>query len=189
MSEETTNSTLKVRGKRGQRGLVLVNTGDGKGKSTAAFGVILRMLGRKKRVALVQFLKNEGGQWGEVRALARLGLDAIKTGDGWTWTSTDMDETQAKALHGWAIAQEKITSGAYDLVVLDEFTYLMAFGWLDADEVVAWLTAHKPPALHLIITGRDAPQVVIDYADTVTHMTKVKHAFDAGITARAGIEF
>ena len=172
-----------------KRGLVLVNTGDGKGKSTAAFGVILRMLGRNKKVALVQFLKHEGGQWGEIRALARLGLDAVKTGDGWTWTSKDMDETQARALHGWELAKEKIASGAYDMVVLDEFTYLMDFGWLDTSEVIAWLNANKPPAMHLIVTGRGAPQALIDYADTVTRMEKVKHAYDAGISARAGIEF
>lgn len=172
-----------------KRGLVLVNTGDGKGKSTAAFGVILRMLGRKKRVALIQFLKSEGGQWGEIRALAQLGLDAIKTGDGWTWTSKDLDESQAKALHGWELAQAKITSGSYDLVVLDEFTYLLSFGWLDTAGVIDWLKQNKPEALNLIITGRDAPQALIDYADTVTHMTKVKHAFDDGIPARAGIEF
>jgi cob(I)alamin adenosyltransferase len=170
-----------------QQGLVLVNTGEGKGKSTAAFGVILRMLGRKKRVALVQFLKHEGGQWGEVRALSELGLDAVKTGDGWTWTSKDLDETQARALHGWQIAQEKITSGKYDLVVLDEFTYLLDFGWLETESVLAWLRANKPPALHLVITGRGAQQALIDYADTVTNMTKIKHAYDRGIPARAGI--
>jgi cob(I)alamin adenosyltransferase len=175
--------------RQSKRGLVLVNTGEGKGKSTAAFGVILRMLGRKKRVALVQFLKHEGGQWGEIRALAQLGLDAVKTGDGWTWTSKDIDETQARALHGWEIAKAKIVSGEYDLVVLDEFTYLMSFGWLDAEQVIDWLKAHKPPAMHLIITGRNAPQALIDYADTVTEMQKVKHAYDAGISARAGIEF
>ncbi len=174
---------------RAQRGLVLVNTGDGKGKSTAAFGVILRMLGRKKKVALVQFLKQESGQWGEIRALVQLGVDVEKTGDGWTWTSKDLDETQARALHGWEIAKAKITSGNYDLVVLDEFTYLLDFGWLDTTQVIDWLKAHKPQRLNLIITGRNAPQALIDYADTVTNMTKVKHAYDAGIPARAGIEF
>ncbi len=179
----------EIRRNRTKRGLVLVNTGEGKGKSTAAFGVILRMLGRKKRVALVQFLKHEGGQWGEIRALAQLGLDAIKTGDGWTWKSKDMDETQAKALHGWEIAKEKITSDDYDLVVLDEFTYLLDFGWLDPAETLDWLRVNKPEHLNLVITGRNAPQALIDYADTVTHMTKVKHAYDAGIPARAGIEF
>jgi cob(I)alamin adenosyltransferase len=137
----------------------------------------------------VQFLKSESGQWGEIRALAQLGLDAVKTGDGWTWTSKDLDESQAKALHGWEVAQAKIASGSYDLVVLDEFTYLLSFGWLNTAEVIDWLKQHKPAALNLIITGRDAPQALIDYADTVTHMTKIKHAFDAGIPARAGIEF
>ena len=187
--EQDEERRREIRRNRTKRGLVLVNTGEGKGKSTAAFGVILRMLGRKKRVALVQFLKHEGGQWGEIRALAQLGLDAVKTGDGWTWKSKDMDETQSKALHGWEIAKEKITSGEYDLVVLDEFTYLMAFGWLDAAEVVAWLQENKPEKLNLVITGRNAPQEIIDYADTVTEMTKIKHAYDAGIPARAGIEF
>ncbi|XWX02458.1 cob(I)yrinic acid a,c-diamide adenosyltransferase [Aggregatilineales bacterium SYSU G02658] len=177
------------RPKRTKRGLVLVNTGDGKGKTTAALGVILRMLGRKKKVALIQFLKHEGGQWGEIRALAQLGLEAEKTGDGWTWTSKDIDETQARALHGWEIAKQRITSGQYDLVVLDEFTYLLDFGWLDTTEVIGWLKENKPEKLNLIITGRNAPQALIDYADTVTHMTKVKHAYDAGIPARAGIEF
>lgn len=175
--------------KTAKEGLVLINTGDGKGKSTAAFGVILRMLGRKKQVALIQFLKNEGGQWGEIRALQELGLDAIKTGDGFTWTSKDMDETQARAIHGWKIAQEKIASDEFDLVVLDEFTYLMEFGWLDVKDVLVWLKANKPPRLNLIITGRNAAPTLMDYADTVTEMVKVKHAFDAGITARAGIEF
>ncbi|MEO1442830.1 MAG: cob(I)yrinic acid a,c-diamide adenosyltransferase [Chloroflexota bacterium] len=188
-SDEEAARRREIRRNRTKRGLVLVNTGEGKGKSTAAFGVILRMLGRKKRVALVQFLKHESGQWGEIRALASLGLDAEKTGDGWTWTSKDMDETQAKALHGWEIAKAKITSGDYDLVVLDEFTYLLDFGWLDTMEVLNWLEEHKPENLNLIITGRGAPQALIDYADTVTNMTKLKHAYDAGIPARAGIEF
>jgi cob(I)alamin adenosyltransferase len=198
MSDEPTtpspNSNLEAEARRKRasktkRGLVLVNTGEGKGKTTAALGVILRMLGRKKKVALIQFLKNEGGQWGEIRALRQLGLDAIKTGDGFTWTSRNIDETQAKALHGWEIAREKIASGDYDLVVLDEFTYLLAYGWLDPVEVVQWLKEYKPETLNLIVTGRNAPQALIDYADTVTHMTNVKHAFDAGIPARAGIEF
>ena len=175
--------------RQSQRGLVLVNTGDGRGKSTSAFGVILRMLGRKKKVALIQFLKHEGGQWGEVRALQRLGLEPIKTGDGFTWTSKDLDETQARALHGWQKAQDIIVSDDYDLVVLDEFTYLMDFGWLDADAVINWLIARKPQRQHLLITGRNAPSALIDYADTVSEMVKIKHAFDAGIKARAGIEF
>ena len=172
-----------------ERGLVLVHTGEGRGKSTSAFGVILRMLGRKKQVALIQFLKHEAGQWGEVRALRQLGLEPIKTGDGFTWTSKDLDETQARALHGWEIAQSLIASDEYELVVLDEFTYLLDLGWLITAEAIAWFKAHKPERLNLLITGRNAPNALIDYADTVTEMVKVKHAFDAGIKARAGIEF
>ncbi len=176
-------------GRQSPSGLVLVNTGDGRGKSTSAFGVILRMLGRKKKVALIQFLKHETGQWGEAPALKRLGLEPIKTGDGFTWTSKDLDETRARALHGWEKAQAIIVSDEYDLVVLDEFTYLMDFGWLDADAVIDWLKLRKPPRQHLLITGRNAPAALIDYADTVSEMVKIKHAFDAGIKARAGIEF
>ena len=176
-------------GRQSRRGLVLVNTGEGRGKSTSAFGVILRMLGRNKKVALVQFLKHETGQWGEVRVLKRLGLEPIKTGDGFTWTSKDLDETRARALHGWEKAQAIIVSDEYDLVVLDEFTYLMDFGWLDADAAIDWLRANKPQRQHLLITGRNAPSALIDYADTVSEMVKIKHAFDAGIKARAGIEF
>ncbi len=175
--------------RQARRGLTLINTGDGRGKSTSAFGVILRMLGRKKRVALIQFLKHEGGQWGEVRALKALGLEPIKTGDGFTWTSRDLDETQARALHGWAIAQAVIASDDYDLVVLDEFTYLLDFGWLETTAVIQWLRANKPVRQHLLITGRNAPDALIDYADTVTEMMKIKHAYDSGIKARAGIEF
>lgn len=175
--------------RQARRGLVLVNTGDGRGKSTSAFGVILRMLGRKKKVALIQFLKHEGGQWGEVRALKVLGLEPIKTGDGFTWTSKDLDETQARALHGWEIAQSVIKSDEYDLVVLDEFSFLLDFGWLDACAVIDWLRANKPRRQHLLITGRKAPVELIDYADTVTEMVKIKHAFDNGMKARAGIEF
>ena len=172
-----------------RRGLVLVHTGEGRGKSTSAYGVILRMLGRGKRVALVQFLKHESGQWGEIRAFRQLGLAPIKTGDGFTWTSKDLDETQARALHGWGKAQGLILSGEYDLVVLDEFTYLLDFGWLNTDQVINWLRENKPTQLNLLITGRNAPPQLLDYADTVTEMRKVKHAFDSGILARAGIEF
>jgi cob(I)alamin adenosyltransferase len=189
-TDEQHEKRRRARRNRNNNGLVLVNTGHGKGKTTAALGVVLRMLGRGKRVCVVQFLKHEAGNWGEVRAAKQFeGLDWIKTGDGFTWTSKDIDETEARALHGWEIAKEKISGGAYDLVLLDEFTYLMKFGWLDTAEVVAWLEENKPAPMHLIITGRDAPQPIIDYADTVTEMTKVKHAFDEGISAKAGIEF
>jgi cob(I)alamin adenosyltransferase len=173
-----------------KKGLVIVNTGKGKGKSTAAFGVVLRAWGRGLRICVIQFIKAETGKWGEVKAAQKLGIEWLSTGDGFTWLSKDMDETTARALHGWVLAQEKISSGQYDLIVLDEFTYPLHFGWLDVDEVIAWLQANKPPLLHLILTGRDAPQALVDYADLVTEMKEIKHPYEAqGIPAQVGIEF
>lgn len=174
---------------KNRKGLVLINTGDGKGKTTAAIGVLLRAWGRGMRVCMIQFLKHESGGWGEVRAAQKLDIEWIKTGDGFTWTSKDLDETTAKALHGWSIAQQKILSGQYDLIVLDEFTYLMSLGWLETGGVIDWLKQHKPPGLHLIITGRDAPAALREYADLVTEMVKHKHPYDVGIQAQPGIEF
>jgi cob(I)alamin adenosyltransferase len=119
-----------------------------------------------------------------------MGIALTPMGDGFTWTSRDMDETQAKALHGWETAKQQIVSGSYDIFLLDEFTYVLHFGWLDAAEVVAWLRANKPEMLHLIITGRDAPPALIDYADLVTEMREIKHPYrDQGIKAQKGIEF
>jgi cob(I)alamin adenosyltransferase len=172
-----------------RKGLVIVNTGRGKGKSTAALGVLLRAWGRGMRCCMVQLMKAETGNWGEVRAAQKLGIDWFTTGDGFTWTSRDMDETKARALHGWSLAQDKIVNGQYDLVILDEFTYPLTFGWLDTATVVDWLRAHKPPALHLIITGRDAPEALIAFADLVTDMQKVKHPYDQGMRAQPGIEY
>jgi cob(I)alamin adenosyltransferase len=172
-----------------KHGLVIVNTGHGKGKSTAAFGMLMRAWGRDMRIGGVQFFKHENASFGETKAMKRMGIELTPMGDGFTWTSRDMDETQAKALHGWQVAQQKIASGNYDLFLMDEFTYLLHFGWLDTHEAVEWLRANKPAALHLIITGRDAPAELIDYADLVTEMTLVKHPFDQGIKAQPGIEF
>lgn len=172
-----------------KEGLVIVNTGNGKGKSTSAFGMVLRSWGRGFRVGVVQFIKAETGQWGEVKAAKKLGIDWFATGDGFTWTSKDMDETITRALHGWEVAKEKITSGNYDLIVLDEFTYAMHFGWLDTAQVIDWLKVNKPADMHLVITGRDAPAELIEYADLVTEMTEIKHPFQKGIQAQPGIEF
>ncbi|MCZ7551738.1 MAG: cob(I)yrinic acid a,c-diamide adenosyltransferase [Anaerolineae bacterium UTCFX2] len=172
-----------------RRGLVIVNTGNGKGKTTAALGLLLRAWGRGLRVCVIQFIKAETGAWGEFKAAERLGIEWHKMGDGFTWLSKDMDKTIQTARNGWELAQQKITSGDYDLVVLDEFTYPLLYGWLDPAEVVSWMKAHKPPELHLVVTGRDAPELLIDYADLVTDMTVIKHPFDQGIKAQPGIEF
>ena len=184
--EATPDTTSKAR----KQGLVIVNTGNGKGKTTAALGVLLRAWGRELRVGGVQFFKHENANYGELRALTRMGVALTPMGDGFTWTSRDMDETQAKALNGWEVAKGLISSGAYDVFLLDEFTYLLSFGWLDTGEVLGWLRANKPPMLHLIITGRDAPELLIDYADLVTEMREIKHPFrDRGLKAQPGIEF
>jgi cob(I)alamin adenosyltransferase len=172
-----------------KQGLVIVYTGNGKGKTTAALGLILRAWGRGFRACVIQFIKAETGSWGEVKAARKLGLEWHKMGDGFTWTSQDMDESIAKARHGWELAKEKIASGEYELILLDEFTYLLHYNWLDAAEVVDWLKVNKPAGLHLVITGRYAPDELLAYADLVTEMTEIKHPFEKGIKAQAGIEF
>ena len=176
-------------GKNIKKGLVIVNTGNGKGKSTSAFGVLLRAWGRGFRICVIQFIKAETGQWGEIKAAKKLGIDWFTTGDGFTWTSKDMDETIARARHGWEIAREKIVSKEYDLIILDEFTYTLHFEWLNTPQVIDWLKANKPEDMHLIITGREAPAALIEYADLVTEMQEIKHPYQNGIQAQAGIEF
>ena len=187
MTETEQKST--PRRSRRKKGLVIVNTGNGKGKSTAAIGMMTRAWGRNMKVGVVQFLKHEKSRFGEVKAAERMGVDWIATGDGFTWTSKDMDETEARARHGWELAKERITGGQYDLLILDEFTYPLHFEWLDTQEVIAWLRANKPPMLHLVITGRYAPDALIEYADLVTEMTLIKHPYEDGIKAQPGVEF
>ncbi len=173
-----------------KKGLVIVNTGNGKGKTTAALGVLFRAWGRNMRIVMLQFLKNENANYGEIKAAKKLGINIRPVGDGFTWTSKDMDKTIALAVHGWEEAKTLIASNEYDIVILDEFTYPLAFGWIKTEDVIEWLKVHKPPMLHLIITGRDAPKALIEYADLVSEMREIKHPFnDQGIQAQAGIEF
>lgn len=179
-----------VRKEKKRKGLVIVHTGKGKGKTTAALGILMRAWGRDMRLGGIQFFKHENANFGELRSAQKMGIDLVPMGDGFTWTSRDMDETQAKALHGWEVAKQKIAGGSYDIFLLDEFTYVLHFGWLDTNEVTAWLREHKPPMMHVIITGRDAPQELIDFADLVTEMRELKHPFhEQGIKAQPGIEF
>ena len=179
-----------MREKPRKKGLIIVNTGNGKGKTTAALGVLFRAWGRGMRVCMLQFIKHEKSAYGENKAAAKLDIEIIPTGDGFTWKSKDMDETTARALHGWEMAQAKIASGDYDIVILDEFTYPLSYGWLDMDEVLGWLRENKPAMTHVIITGRYAPDKLIEFADLVTEMRLIKHPFeDQGIRAQAGIEY
>jgi cob(I)alamin adenosyltransferase len=170
-------------------GLVIVNTGDGKGKTTAALGTVLRAWGRGMRVCVIQFIKSETGNWGEIKAARNLEIDWHTMGDGFTWLSKDIDETAERTRRAWALAQEKIASGVYDVIVLDEMTYAFHNGWVDMDAAIVWLRERKPPELHLIITGRAAPEPLIEFADLVTEMREIKHPYSRGIKAQPGIEF
>ena len=167
---------------------VLVNTGDGKGKSSAAFGVAMRATGSGWRVAVVQFIKSGRWRTGEEASAATLGIDWWSLGDGFTWDSADMEESEAVAREAWRSAAELIRAGEHRLVVLDEITYPMTWGWISTAEVVETITS-RPADVSVIATGRDAPEELRAIADTVTEMVSEKHAFDQGITAMRGIEF
>lgn len=176
------------KGSHRQASLVLVNTGDGKGKSTAAFGTAMRAVARGWKVAVIQFLKS--GEWsvGEEKVGRQIGVEWWAMGDGFTWDSESMEESEAVAREAWIKATEMIGSGNYQLIVLDEVTYPINWGWIDIDEVLAAIR-DRPSRLNLVLTGRDAPARLVEIADTVTEMRKVKHAFDRGIVARRGIDY
>ena len=168
--------------------VVVVNTGDGKGKSSSAFGVMGRGWARGWRVAVVQFIKADSWNTGEKKLADHLGIEWHTLGDGFTWESTDLDETAAKGRHAWEVAKAQLAAGEHDLLILDEMTYAMTFGWIDVDDVVA-AVRDRAPGTNVVITGRDAPEELIAIADTVTEMRKVKHAYDKGIKAIKGIEY
>lgn len=167
---------------------LLVTTGEGKGKSSSAFGVMGRAWARGWTVGVVQFVKSGRWRTGERKLADHLGIEWHALGDGFTWESTDLDETAAKGRHAWAVAAAMVADGDHDLVILDEATYAVRYGWVPVDDVVSALAA-RPARTNVIVTGRYAPPELIAIADTVTEMTKVKHAYDAGIGARKGIEF
>lgn len=177
-----------ARATRKATSLLIVNTGDGKGKSTAAFGTMLRAVARGWKVGVIQFIKSDRWKTGEREMALRLGVDWWTVGDGFTWDSRDMERTEAVAREGWRVAREKIASGDYGLVVLDEITYPLNWGWIPVEEVVATIRS-RPASVNLIATGRDAPPELIDLADTVTEMRNRKHAYDRGIKAMRGIDF
>ena len=173
-----------------ERGLLIVNTGKGKGKSTAAFGLILRAVGHGMRVGLVQFIK---GTWdtGEGRVLRDRFADLVTyhvMGDGFTWDTQDRSQDMASARKAWAAALELIADDRHDLVVLDELNIVLRYEYLPVDEVVAGL--HLRPAMkHVVVTGRNAPDALVAAADLVTSMEQVKHPYREGVKAQRGIEF
>jgi cob(I)alamin adenosyltransferase len=168
--------------------LLLVNTGDGKGKSSAAFGVMLRGVAAGWPVAVLQFIKS--GEWkvGEEKIGRQLGVEWHSLGTGFTWDSNDPEHDRRVAADAWATARELILRGDHRLVILDELTYLCSWGWIDTADVVAVL-AGRPVSTSIIVTGRDCPAEIVAIADTVTEMRKIKHAYDSGITAKRGIEY
>ncbi len=174
-----------------RRGLVIVNTGDGKGKSTAAFGLALRAFGRThvhhKLVKIFQFMKVPTARFGEHRMFEQLGIPIEGMGDGFSWKSQDLEHSAQLARNGWEKAKAAILGGEYFLVVLDELTYPLIYGWMPLDDVLLTLQS-RPKDVHVVITGRRCPPEIIALADTVTEMTKIKHAFNAGIPAQRGIE-
>jgi cob(I)alamin adenosyltransferase len=168
--------------------LVLVNTGNGKGKSTAAFGTMIRSVARGWPVAVVQFLKS--GQWntGEEKVARDLGVEWFAIGEGFTWDSEDLSRDEAVAQEAWRQAATLLAGGTHRLVILDEITYPMNWGWFDTDEVVAAIR-DRAPKVNVICTGRDAPEPLLELADTATEMQVLKHAYQSGIRAMKGIDY
>ncbi len=168
------------------KGLVIVNTGKGKGKTTAAMGMMLRAWGHDMKVVVLQFVKH--ATVGEHHAAQRMSVEMVAGGAGFTFRGHNVDKNAQMARELWQVAVEKINSGVYDMVILDELTYTLQYGWLGIDEVLDVLR-QRPEKLHVIITGRNAPQALIDFADTAVEIADIKHAHQQGIKAQAGIEF
>jgi len=178
---------MKSRERR--KGITLVNTGDGKGKSSSAFGIVFRAAGWDLKVCVIQYIK---GKWKTGEQKAGEKFDTIKwytMGDGFTWDTKNPEHDIKTARHIWEFSKKNILSEEFDLVLLDEINYCISYGWITGEEVADFMTNGKPFWLHLILTGRDAPQEIIEAADTVTEMSKIKHAFDSGILAEQGVEF
>lgn len=170
-----------------RRGLLIVHTGHGKGKSTAAFGLALRAHGRGKAVKIYQFMKVPSARFGEHRTFARLGVPIEGLGDGFSWKSRDLDKSAELAREGWLRAEATIRAGEHFLVVLDEIAYPLRYGWLGLGPVLDGLR-ERPAHVNVVLTGRDMPQEIVAIADTVTEMKLVKHHYDSGVPAQRGIE-
>ena len=175
-------------GLRGADSLVLVNTGNGKGKSSSAFGMMVRAVARGWDVAVVQFIKSGNWNTGEEKIGRQLGVDWYAFGDGFTWDSNDLTNDRAHAAEGWAKAVELMDAGEHQLVIFDELTYLSSFNWVPIADIVGPIEA-RPRHVNVIVTGRDAAPELIELADTVTEMREVKHAYQQGIRAMRGIDY
>jgi len=172
-----------------KKGLLIVYTGNGKGKTTAALGAALRAVGHDMRVCMIQFIKG-GWKSGELNAVKNCkGLfDIIVKGEGFLFNSEDIEKHRPTARDAWEHAKRVISSSEYEVVVLDEFTYLLNYGLIEEKDAVEFLR-RKPEGLHIIVTGRNAPNSLIDIADLVTDMRVIKHPFQKGIKAQRGIDY
>jgi len=171
-----------------RHGLLIVYTGDGKGKTSAALGIVLRMMGRGMRACMLQFIKKKSLKAAENRFGEAMGVEIVGLGDGFTWVARDDNAKNIElAREGWEVARARIASGEYDVVILDELTYVVNYGWLPLDEVLDTLRA-RPEGLHVVVTGRDAPAELIEAADLVTEMREIKHPYQKGVPPQKGID-
>lgn len=178
---------MKPRERR--KGLIVVNTGEGKGKSSSAFGMLFRAAAWGMKVCVIQFIK---GKWktGEQKAAERFdNIEWHALGDGFTWDTNNPAQDIATSRAIWELCKEKVRSHEFDMLVFDEINYVTGYGWISGEEVAGFLRAERPEWMHVILTGRNAATGVIELADTVTEMKSVKHAFEQGIPATQGIEF
>ena len=178
----------KIASAQEERGVLVINTGNGKGKSIAAFGVVARALGHGLKVGVVQFVKGRSDTGEEAFFRRQPEVQWHVGGEGFTWETQDKDRDARAAQAAWAVACQHLSNPEIGLVVLDEMTYAFKYGWLELDAVLATL-ASRPIMQHVIITGRAAPQALRDAADTVSDIGMEKHAFQAGIKAMPGLEF
>lgn len=177
--------------KENTKGLLMVNTGDGKGKTTCALGLLMRAAGRGMNCCMIQFMKSKTDRYGEHESAELLGIEVHTMGDGFTWDTNDKAQDIKTSKETWALCVEKMRSEEYDLLVFDELVYVLDYKFLDLNEVISELKSvrEKQPHLHIVLTGRNAPAELIEIADLVTEMKEVKHPFHAGIYAQQGIEF
>jgi cob(I)alamin adenosyltransferase len=173
------------------RGLLIVHTGNGKGKTTCALGLMMRAAGRGLKCCMIQFMKSRNDRYGEHEAAEKLGIEVHTMGDGFTWDTKNREQDIKTARETWDLCVQKLRSGDYDMLVFDELVYVLSYDMLPVSEVLKEIEAIRvqQPALHIVVTGRDAPAELIAAADLVTEMTEIKHPFNSGIRAQQGIEF
>lgn len=173
------------------KGLLIVNTGDGKGKTTCSIGLMVRAAGQGLNCCMIQFMKSKTDRYGEHESLEKLGIEVHTMGDGFTWDTNNPQQDIETSEKTWGLCVEKMHSGEYDLLVFDELVYVLDYKFLDLQKVLDEIkkVKEKQPALHIILSGRNAPAELIELADLVTEMKEIKHPFHSGIYAQQGIEF